>query len=316
MSKTVTVGVDIGGTGSKFGLVDDQGVLLIEDKISTWGKDTFEEFMEEIIHKIQGQLSAHPDYELNGIGVGAPNGNAYSGTISDAPNLPWGGELPLIDIFKKHFNVPVALNNDANATAVGEMVYGGAKGMKNFVMITLGTGLGSGIVTNGQLVLGADSLGGELGHVLVKNGKGRVCNCGRKGCLETYVSATGLKRTVFKLMADTNLDSKLRGVTFDDLQTVDVYNAAKEGDELAQKAFAYTGKILGTQLADIVSLFNPEAIFMFGGLALSEAYIFEPTQRHMESNMLNMHKGKVKIIPSQLGSQGAAIIGAASLVLQ
>lgn len=310
----VTAGIDIGGTGTKFGLVDAQGNILTEDKVSTTGKDTFRDYADDIIARISAQIDQNSDFELDGVGIGAPNGNYFRGVIQDAPNLPWKGDLPIVDQFKASLNIPVILNNDANAAAVGEMVYGAAKDVKDFIMITLGTGLGSGIISGGNLIMGADSLGGELGHVAIKHGKGRQCNCGKKGCLETYVSATGLKRTVYKFLADSNQPSVLRGISFDDLETKEVYTAAVAGDEVAIKSFEYTGKILGQALSNMVSVFNPRKFYLFGGLALAGDFIFEPTRKHLEKNILEMYKGSVEVLPSKLGSQGAAILGAASLV--
>ncbi|MBU2913605.1 MULTISPECIES: ROK family protein [Reichenbachiella] len=313
--ESVIVGIDIGGTGTKFGLVDNSGNLLCEDKIDTGG-ETFDHFVSQIVEAIQQMLVQYPDCQLEGVGVGAPGGNYYTGMITGASNLPWSGDLPLVEKMSQYFDVPVVLSNDANATAMGEKVFGGAKGMKDFVMITLGTGLGSGIVSSGNLLIGSDSLAAEYGHVLIKGSGGRDCNCGRKGCLETYVSATGIKRTMMELLAKYTTPSVLRGVAFDDLYSRDIATAANAGDALAQKAFRITGKVLGRQLANLVAVVNPEAIFLFGGLALADGLILDPTRKHLEKNLLGMYKGKVKLMRSQLGTQGAAIVGAASLAYQ
>ena len=244
-------------------------------------------------------------------------GNYNNGNIEYAADLPWKGIVPLGDIFKKVSGYPVIVTNDANAAAVGEMVYGGAKGMKNFVVITLGTGLGSGFVVNGELVYGSYGFAGELGHTIVRPGRdGRDCNCGRKGCLETYVSATGIKRTVYKLLADSNLESELRDVSFNNLSSIMVSEAAKRGDKIAIKAFEHTGEMLGFKLADVVAHTDPEAIFLFGGLALSGGLIIEPTKKHMEENLLEIYKNKVKLLPSGIKSKNAAVLGASALVWQ
>jgi len=242
-------------------------------------------------------------------------GNINKGTIEYSAALPWKGIIPLADLFKEFTNLPVTVTNDANAAAVGEMIYGGARGMRNFVVITLGTGLGSGFVVNGELVYGHDGFAGELGHTTIRPGESnRQCGCGRKGCLETYVSATGIKRTMFKLMADMIDDSPLKGISFNDLTASMISDAAKEGDKIAIRAFEHTGKMLGFKLADVVAHTNPEAIFLFGGLALAKDLIFEPTRRYMEENLLSIYKGKVKLLPSKLNSQNAAVLGASALV--
>lgn len=313
--KKVTIGIDIGGTGTKFGLVDMEGNVLFHDKIETGLYREFDEYMDALSSKIKSSMEEKMvEYDLIGIGVGAPNGNYFTGTVSYAPNLPWKGVLPIADTLTEKFGVPTVVSNDANAAAVGEQVFGGAKGMKDFIMVTLGTGLGSGFVSNGQLIIGDDALAGEMGHISVKYGRGRSCKCGKKGCLETYVSATGINRTIFKLLVDSHEDSEFRGVSFNELTTKEISAAADRGDPIAIEAFKYTGKILGVKLADMVTIFNPEAIFLFGGLSLAGDHIFLPTKKYMEKNLMKIYKDKVKILPSELGSQGAPIIGAASLV--
>ena len=242
-------------------------------------------------------------------------GNINKGTIELAAGLPWKGIVPLADIFRKHTSLRVIVTNDANAAAVGEMIYGGANNMKNFVVITLGTGLGSGIVVEGKLVYGNDGFAGELGHTSVfADESNRTCGCGKKGCLETYASATGLKRNLMKLMADSIEPSDLRKVSFQDLDARIIHEAAVKGDKLAIEAFEYTGRILGIKLADFAALTNPEAIFLCGGLALAGEYISEPTKKHMEENLLSIYKGKVKLLKSQLSLQNSAVLGASSLV--
>jgi len=242
-------------------------------------------------------------------------GNINKGTIEYPANLPWKGIIPLAGLFRRHTDLPVVATNDGNAAAVGEMVYGGARGMKNFVVITLGTGLGSGFVIDGKLVYGHDGFAGELGHTAIRpEPSNRECGCGQKGCLETYVSATGLKRTMLKIMADSIQPSELRKYSFDELDAELIHEAAKRGDVLAKRAFEQTGKMLGFKLADVVAHTNPEAIFLFGGLALAKELIFGPAKEFMEVNLLHIYKGKVKLLPSQLSTQNAAVLGASSLI--
>src|SRR5690606_20894670 len=287
---------------------------LFHSKISTAEHEEFRDFfkalckaMKEALNNIQG------DYKLYGIGVGAANGNYYKGTIERATNLPWKGIIPLAEMITEEFQIPAIVTNDANAAAVGEMVYGSAKGMKDFIVITLGTGLGSGFVANGHLLNGKHGIAGEVGHTSV-NPAGRHCNCGKRGCLETYVSATGIRRTVYKLLADHLEDSELRGISFDNLNTKMITEAAVRGDVVALAAFEYTGRILGMKLAETVVHTDPEAIFLFGGLSLAGDLIFKPTIRHMEANLMPLFRGKVKVLPSGLQNQAAPILGASSLV--
>lgn len=312
--KEVTVGIDIGGTNTKFGLVDIAGNVLYQNKISTREHPVFTDFIAHLDNAIKLGLAQTGDLEIIGIGVGAPNANFYRGTIEHAPNLVWKGIVPIVEIMQRDFNVPVITTNDANAAAMGEMIYGGAKEMTDFVIITLGTGLGSGIVSNGQLVYGHEGFAAELGHVTV-NPHGRHCGCGRVGCLETYVSATGIKRTVYKLLADYIDDSELRGISFHDLSTKMITEAALRGDTVAKAAYEYTGQILGSKLADTVAHTNPEAIFLFGGLSLAGDLIFSPTRRFLEENLMTIYKDKVKVVPSGLQNQSAPILGASSLVI-
>jgi glucokinase len=314
--KSVAVGIDIGGTNTVFGFVDREGNILGEDKIKTIQYDEIEVFVAALYEKIL--VTSHKignGIELVGFGIGAPMGNINKGTIEHAAGLPWKGIVPLADVFKRHTNLPVIVTNDANAAAVGEMVYGGAKEMKNFVVITLGTGLGSGFVIDGKLVYGHDGFAGEIGHTAIRPGpSNRECGCGRKGCLETYVSATGLKRSLLKIMADSMQPSELRQYSFDELDAEMIHDAAVRGDYLAKRAFAHTGSMLGFKLADVVAHTNPEAIFLFGGLALAKDLIFEPAKEFMEANLLSIYKGKVKLLASELSTQNAAVLGASSLV--
>lgn len=309
----ITIGIDIGGTNTKFGIVDREGKVLLQGSISTQEHEEFESFFSEMSDAIRIAMSSLPENQLLGIGIGAANGNYYKGTIEHATNLKWKGIIPLSAMFKKEFDVPTIVTNDANAAAVGEMVFGAAKGMKDFIVITLGTGLGSGIVCNGQLVNGKHGIAGELGHTSV-NPAGRDCNCGKRGCLETYVSATGIKRTVYKLLADHLEDSVLRDISFDNLETKMITEAALQGDVVAKAAFEYSGRILGMKLAETVAHTDPEAIFLFGGLSLAGDLIFKPTIKHMEANLMPVFRGKVQILSSGLQDQAASILGASSLV--
>ncbi|HOO67360.1 MAG: ROK family protein [Bacteroidales bacterium] len=313
--KTV-VGIDIGGTNTIFGFVDRSGNILAEDQIMTAHYDEPEVYVAALYEKIMitAQKTGR-ELEILGFGIGAPMGNINKGTIEYPADMPWKGIIPLADIFARHTTLPVIVTNDANAAAVGEMIYGGAKGMKNFVVITLGTGLGSGFVVDGKLVYGHDGFAGEIGHTVIRPGaSNRDCGCGRKGCLETYVSATGLKRTVLKIMADRLDDSELRKHSFEELNSVMIYEAARRGDPVALEAFEHTGAMLGFKLADVVAHTNPEAIFLFGGLALAKELIFEPAKKHMEENLLYIYRDKVKLLPSELSTQNAAVLGASSLV--
>lgn len=314
--KKVAVGIDLGGTNTVFGFVDREGNILGEDRLITSQYDEIEVFVAALYEKIiiTGRKIKN-GVEVIGFGIGAPMGNINKGTIEHAAGLPWKGIVPLAEIFKNHTQLPVIVTNDANAAAVGEMIYGGAKGIKNFVVITLGTGLGSGFVIDGKLVYGHDGFAGEIGHTTIRPGPtNRECGCGRKGCLETYVSATGLKRTLLKIMADSNQPSELRKLSFEELDSQIIHDAAKRGDYIAKLAFRRTGMILGFKLADVVAHTNPEAIFLFGGLALAKDLIFEPTRESMEENLLSIYKGKVKLLPSELSTQNAAVLGASSLV--
>lgn len=315
--KKLVVGIDIGGTNSVFGLVDREGNMHGEGVIATRRFPDFDQYLEELYIGIQELLKAEKEEcELIGIGIGAPNANYYKGTIENAANLIWSGVIPFVEKMKRYFpTVPVIITNDANAAAIGEMVYGAAKGMKDFIVITLGTGLGSGFVANGELVYGHDSFAGELGHVIV-NRTGRRCGCGRKGCLETYVSATGIKRTVFKLLADHLEDSEFRDISYNDLTAEMITRAALNGDPLAIEAYEYTGMLLGQALADAVTITSPEAIFLFGGLAKAGKYIFEPTKKYMEMHMLSNFRNKVKLLPSGIDGRNAAVLGASALVWQ
>ncbi len=315
--KEYAAGVDIGGTNSAYGLVDRSGAIVAEGSVRTAEYDTPEALFGDICRGIASLLESLPgEKRLAGIGIGAPNVNYFRQSIVDAANLKWKGEIPITRMFLAHFpGLPVISTNDAKAAAVGEMVYGGARGMKDFIMITLGTGMGSGFVANGELIYGHDSFAGELGHTIVSI-NGRQCGCGRKGCLETYCSASGIKRTVFKLLADHTGPSQFRGVSFDDLSAKAITQAALDGDPLAVEAFEHTGMYLGRALANAVAVMSPEAIFLFGGLAMAGRHLMEPAKRHMEENLLYNFKHKVSILPSELMDKNAAILGSSALVWQ
>ncbi|MFT4736265.1 MAG: glucokinase [Cyclobacteriaceae bacterium] len=312
--KQIVVGIDIGGTLTKVGLVDREGNLFENLDFPTTDYPDFDQYLSALqgyIESLREKLTF--DYELIGIGIGAPNGNALRGTIEHAANLKWKGIVPFLEKFKSFYSVPSYMTNDANAAAIGEMIYGNAAGLQNFMVITLGTGLGSGIVANGELIYGHDAMAGELGHVLIKEG-GRKCGTGRRGCLEAYVSSTGIKRTVFHLLSDSMDESVLRDYSYNDLHGEMIMKAAAEGDVIAQEAFRMTGEILGKQLANFVAFSHPETIFLLGGLAKSGKWIFEPTARYLEEGLLPFYKGKVKLKPSGMMGKNAAILGAAALV--
>ena len=312
--KDLTVGIDIGGTNTKYGIVDRKGNVLHQGNIPTTEYNEFQAYFDGMADALRGGIQELPsDSRIVGIGIGAANGNYYTGNIERATNLKWKGVLPLASMFKEEFDVPCILTNDANAAAVGEMIYGNAKNMKDFVVITLGTGLGSGFVCGGVLLNGHHGIAGEVGHTSV-NPNGRYCNCGKRGCLETYVSATGIKRTVYKLLADHLEPSELRGISFEDLNTKMISEAAHRGDVVACEAFEYTGRILGMKLAETAVHTDPEAIFLFGGLAMAGDLIFRPTIKHMEANLMPLFRGKIKVLPSAMQNQAAPILGASSLV--
>lgn len=316
MEKDVTevmAGIDIGGTNTVFGLVDRQGNILAEGHMGTLGFDEAEDFLESLAVHVR-VLVDHADsqFRLLGAGVGGPNGHYFSGTIEDAPNLPWKGTLEVTDILSAHLKAPAVLTNDANAAAMGEMLYGAAEGMKDFVIVTLGTGLGSGFVVDGKVLYGWSGFAGELGHVIVKE-NGRACGCGRRGCLETYVSAPGLVRTVMEMLADNARESSLRGIPMAAMTARDVADAAAAGDALAREAFIRTGQTLGLALANTIAISSPQAIVLFGGLAQAGRLILEPTREAMERNTLPILKGSTRLMLSSLMEKNAAVLGAAAL---
>jgi glucokinase len=311
----LAVGIDVGGTGTKFGIVDRVGNVLFTGEISTRKHKEIETFIDELhdrlsllIHNVGGPG------RIRGIGVGAPNGNYYTGTVEYAPNLPWRGIIPLTQLIQDKFQLPSILTNDANAAAIGEMMYGAAKGMKDFIMITLGTGVGSGIVANGHLVLGHDGFAGELGHtIIIPEGRYHE-GTGKYGSLESYASATGVTLTTKEVLAKTDADSLLRRIPEKEIDSKKVYDAAVQGDVLAKEIFEYTGKILGMALANFVMFSSPEAIILFGGLTKAGEFILKPTREHMEANLIQVFQNRVKILVSHLRESDAAILGASALV--
>ncbi|MCF8308782.1 MAG: ROK family protein [Bacteroidales bacterium] len=309
----VIIGVDIGGTNTAIGVVDETGTCVRKNAVPSNTQPDAEKYGQELSQAIKKLVEQQTDAELMGIGIGAPNGNFHRGTIEHAPNLKFNGIVPLVEIVKRYFDAPVFLTNDANAAALGEKIYGGARDINDFIMITLGTGVGSGIFVNGQMLYGHDGFAGELGHTIAIPG-GRQCNCGRKGCLETYCSANGLKRTVFEMLASNNADSSLRDYSYHQLTSKAIAEEAMKGDKIAQKAFAYTGKILGKQLTDFVAFSSPEAIFLFGGLVNAGDILLEPVKNHFHENLMTIFKGKVRILESEIKEGDAPIIGASALV--
>lgn len=311
--KLYTVGIDIGGTNTVFGIVDEQGHILSHDGIKTKDYPDINVYADTVAGHLRSLIEAAGGIELiNGIGVGAPNANYYTGQIEQAPNLPWKGTIPLARMLRERLTLPVTLTNDANAAALGEMTYGVAHGMKDFIMITLGTGVGSGIVINGRLVYGHDGFAGELGHVIVRRG-GRLCGCGRRGCLETYCSATGIVRTVHEMLSSTDTPSLLRDIPLDKVTSKDIYDAAEQGDKLALEIFRFTGTVLGEAFADFIAFSSPEAIVLFGGLAKAGEFIMAPIREAMDANVMSIYKGKTRLLTSALKDSDAAVLGASAL---
>lgn len=313
-SKPYVIGIDMGGTNTVFGIVDARGVVLASNSIKTRKHNNIEDYIDELYVEIQRLIeSVNANDKIYGIGVGAPNANFFTGMIEDGVNLPWPTPIPFAQMLSDKFGIPVAITNDANAAAIGEMTYGVARGLKDFIMITLGTGVGSGIVINGQLVYGHDGFAGELGHVIVKRNNGRLCGCGRTGCLETYCSATGVARTAREYLEITDTPSLLRDLPISEITSKDVYDAAMKGDKLAKDVFEYTGTVLGEALADFTVFSAPEAFVLFGGLAKAGDLLLKPLKEAMEKNMLSIWKGKVKVLLSELKEADAAVLGASAL---
>ena len=314
MEKPYAIGVDIGGTNTVYGVVDKRGHIINQGYIKTSAYQEVNDYVNSLSSLLLEMIDQVGGIEnIKGVGVGAPNANFFSGCIEFAPNLPWKGVIPLAQMISDRLNIPVSLTNDANAAAIGEMTYGAARGMKDFIVITLGTGVGSGIVINGQLVYGHDGFAGELGHVIVRRTNGRKCGCGRCGCLETYASATGVARTAKEFLTTRKDFSLLRSMNIDDITSKDVSEAAMQGDPLAKEVYEYTGQILGEAFADAIAFSSPEAIILFGGLSKAGDLIFKPVRKNMEENMLPIYRNKVKLLVSELKESDAAVLGASAL---
>lgn len=315
MTKPYVLGVDVGGTNTVFGIVDARGQVIASDSIKTKKHAEFDDYVAELQDNVMRLLKANDaEDKIQGIGIGAPNANYYTGEIVNPPNLPWGPVIPLAEKVSEAFGgIPVAVTNDANAAALGEMTYGAARGMKDFIMITLGTGVGSGIVVNGQVVYGHDGFAGELGHLIVKRNNGRLCGCGRTGCLETYCSATGVARTAREFLDARHDKSTLRDMPVESITSKDVYDAAINGDKLAKEIFEFTGTILGEAMADMMVFSSPEAFILFGGLSKSGDLLMKPLIEAMNKNMLPIFQGKAKVLLSELKEADAAVLGASAL---
>lgn len=312
--KPYVLGIDIGGTNTVFGIVDTRGTVLASNSIKTQKHNNINDYIDELYTEIMRLLELNDAVDkIHGIGIGAPNANYYTGTIEGGVNLPWPTPIPLAQLVSEKFGIPVAVTNDANAAAIGEMTYGAARGLKDFIMITLGTGVGSGIVINGQLVYGHDGFAGELGHVIVKRHNGRLCGCGRTGCLEAYCSATGVARSAREFLEVRSEPSLLRNIPIEDITSKDVYDAAVNGDKLAIDIFNYTGTILGEAFADMMVFSSPEAFILFGGLAKSGELLLKPLRESMERNMMGIFRGKAKVLLSELKEADAAVLGASAL---
>jgi len=315
MTKPYVLGVDIGGTNSVFGIVDARGQVVASDSIKTLKHNNFDDYVKELHDGVMRLLETNNAVDkIHGIGIGAPNANYYTGELLNAVNLPWGNKVQIAEKVSRAFGgIPVAVTNDANAAAIGEMTYGVARGMRDFIMITLGTGVGSGIVVNGQLLYGHDGFAGELGHVIMKRNNGRMCGCGRTGCLETYCSATGVARTAREFLEIRTEPSLLRNLVVEDITSKDVYDAAIAGDKLAKEIFDFTGRILGEAFADMITFSSPQAIILFGGLAKSGDLLLKPIRESLDKNIMQCFKGKTQILVSELKESDAAVLGASAL---
>ena len=314
--KPYVIGLDLGGTNSVFGIVDSRGEIKATTAIKTQGYDNVEDYVDASVEALQVIIDQVGGIEkIKAMGIGAPNGNYYKGTIEFAPNLSWGhdGVVPLADMFKERLGIPVALTNDANAAAIGEMTYGVARGMKNFIVLTLGTGVGSGIVINGQLVYGCDGFAGELGHVTMRRENGRPCGCGRTGCLEAYCSATGVARSARELLFSTDRPSVLRDMKPEDITSLDVSIAAGKGDQLALDVYKATGEMLGEACADFAAFSSPEAFIFFGGLVKAGDLIMDPIKKSYDEHVLKIFRGKAKFLISGLDGASAAVLGASAI---
>ncbi len=311
--KPYVIGLDLGGTNSEFGIVDQNANIVASTRVKTAGHGDINQYVDDCVEALKPIIDQVGGIEkIHAMGIGAPNGNYYTGCIEFAPNLPWKGNIPLAQMFSDRLGVPVRLTNDANAAAMGEMQYGVAKGMQNFIMITLGTGVGSGIVCNGQMVLGCDGMAGELGHVIVER-NGRQCGCGRRGCLECYCSATGIARTAREIIEKTDKPTSLRNIPLDQIDGLAITLAARDGDPVALEIFEYTGRILGEACANFAAFSSPEAFVFFGGLSKAGDLIMNPIKRAYEENVLTVFKGKAKLLVSELDGAGAAVLGASAL---
>ncbi len=314
--KPYVIGLDLGGTNSVFGIVDSRGEIKATTAIKTQGFDSVDDYVDASVNALQVIIEQVGGIDnIKAMGIGAPNGNYYNGTIEFAPNLSWGhdGVVPLAKMFSDRLGIPVALTNDANAAAIGEMTYGVARGMKNFIMITLGTGVGSGIVINGQLVYGCDGFAGELGHVIMRRTNGRPCGCGRFGCLETYCSATGVARSARELIDTTDTPSLLREMKAEDITSLDVSIAANKGDKLALEVYEFTGRMLGEACADFAAFSSPEAFIFFGGLTKAGDLIMDPIKKSYNEKVLKIFQGKAKFLISGLDGSAAAVLGASAI---
>lgn len=313
--KPYVIGLDLGGTNSVFGIVDRRGTIVATTSVKTQEQNDVEVYVDNCCTALKKIIEEVGGIEkIQAMGIGAPDANYYTGIIDNPANLPWKGEIPLAKMFSDRLGIPVALTNDANAAAIGEMAYGAAKGMKYFIMITLGTGVGSGIVVNGQVVYGSDGFAGELGHVIVdKSSEARSCGCGRKGCLETYCSATGVARTAKMIVSSSERPTLLRNIPLDEITSKDVAIAAGQGDEVAKEIFEYTGKILGEACADFAAFSSPEAFIFFGGLTKAGDLLMDPIKKAYDENVLFLYKNKAQMIVSELDDAGAAVLGASAL---
>lgn len=314
LSKHVALGIDIGGTNTKFGVVNHRGEVLEKGNIRTDAYPTVEEYIDALYEAVHPLIESHgKEKNFDGIGVGAPNANYYTGTIEQAPNLPWKGIIPFAELMKAKFGLPCTITNDANAAAIGEMLFGAARGMKDFIMITLGTGVGSGIIAGGKLIYGHDGFAGELGHTIVKPGGRKHWSTGSEGSLEAYASATGIAITAKKMRAEFP-ESLLNQYPEESINSKTVHECALKGDPISIEVFRYTGQKLGEALANFVMFSSPEAILLFGGVIKAGDFILKPTKLHMERNLLPIFRNKVKLVFSELDEADAAILGASALV--
>lgn len=310
--KDVVAGIDIGGTNIIFGLVDKSGTVIAEDRLKTAEFPDFKDYISAQHEFLNRMLEGNPGHRLAGLGVGAPNANYHKGTIELAPNLAWKGIVPLAESLNERVRVPVIVTNDANAAAMGEMIFGGAREMKDFIVLTLGTGLGSGIVVNGEVVYGHTGFAGELGHTIIVPG-GRECGCGRKGCYETYASASGLVRTVLNLLSERREESIFRDLPASELTSKKIVEEAEKGDGIALEAINYTAEMLALGIINAVTFSSPEAVFLFGGLVKAGELLLAPVRKYVDQNVMPIFRRRVRILPSGVSESNAAVLGAAAL---